>query len=73
MARYPVSISLDEKELKILNRLAKKLHQTRSALLKAALAEYIRKLEFERLRQIGQAWARSKGLFTDDDVFNLVS
>ena len=73
MARHPVSISFDEKELKVLDRLARKLHQTRSAFLKAALTEYIRKYQFKRLREMGQAVARSKGYFTDDDIFGIVS
>jgi len=73
MSRYPVSISFDRKELKELDRLAKKLHQSRSALLKAAFADYLRKLRFENLREAGQALARAKGYFTDEDIFRAVS
>lgn len=73
MGRYPVSISFEEKELQELDRLAKKLHQTRSAFLKAALAAYVRKLRFENLRQMGQMLAESKGYFNDEDIFREVS
>ncbi len=73
MPRHPVSVSFAEKELKELDRFAKKLHQTRSSFLKAALAEYIRKLQFQNLREAGQTIARSKGFFTDEDIFRLVS
>ena len=73
MGRYPVSISFEQSELKQLDGWAKQFHQTRSAFLKAALAEYVRKMEFERLCQIGQALAQRKGYFTDDDVFKSVS
>ena len=73
MGRYPVSISFEKKELRQLDQLARKFHQTRSAFLKGALAEYIRKLEFERLCQMGQALAQSKGYFTDEDIFRVKS
>ncbi|MBI4971919.1 MAG: CopG family transcriptional regulator [Candidatus Omnitrophica bacterium] len=73
MGRYPVSISFEAKELKQLDRLAKLFHQTRSAFLKAALADYVRKLEFERLHQLGSAIAQGKGYFTDEDIFRIVS
>lgn len=73
MGRYPVSISFEEQELKELDRFARKLHQTRSAFLKAALAAYVRKLRFEHLRQMGQAMAQSKGYFNDEDIFREVS
>lgn len=73
MARYPVSISFEKKELRDLDRVAKQYHQSRSAFLKAALVEYLRKLQFERLRLAGQALAQSKGYFTDEDIFRVVS
>ena len=73
MPRYPVSISFEKEELKELDRLAKRLHQTRSAFLKAALADYVRRIRFDRLREAGQALAQSKGYFTDEDIFRAVS
>ena len=73
MPRRPVSISFEDKELRALDRYAKKLHQTRSTFLKAALTAYIGKLEFYRLRQMGQALAQAKGYFTDEDIFRIVS
>ena len=73
MQRRPVSISFSQEELKDLDQLAKKFHQTRSALLKMALQEYIRKFRFARLREMGQVIARSKGFFTDEDIFREVS
>ncbi len=73
MPRHPVSISFSEDELKELDRLAKAFRQTRSALLKAAFSEYMRRLKFKRLREAGQAVARAKGFITDDDIFRTVS
>lgn len=73
MPRYPVSISFEKKELEILDKLAKQLCQTRSAVLKAALAEYIRRLQYDRLCEAGQAYGRSKGFLSDDDIFRIVS
>jgi predicted transcriptional regulator len=73
MARQPVSISLGKEELRELDRLAKKFHQTRSAFLKVALAEYVRKMYFEQLRQMGKPLAQAKGYFTDEDIFRAVS
>ena len=73
MARHPVSISLEPQELKEIDFLAKKFHQTRSAFFKAALADYIRRLQFEQLRQMGRTLAQVKGYFTDEDIFRVVS
>ncbi|OGW79861.1 MAG: hypothetical protein A3G33_02500 [Omnitrophica bacterium RIFCSPLOWO2_12_FULL_44_17] len=73
MARYPVSISFGEAELKELDRLAKKFQQTRSGVLKVALQEYLRKLKFKQLREIGKAVAQGKGYFTDQDIYRDIS
>lgn len=73
MGRYPVSISFERRELLQLDRLARRFHQTRSAFLKAALADYVRKLEFERLRVVGRALAQGKGFTTDEDIFRAIS
>lgn len=73
MARRPVSISFNEEELKGLDQLAKRFHQTRSALLKAALQDYVRKFRFMRLREVGQLAARARGFFTDEDIFREIS
>lgn len=73
MSRKPVSISFNQDELKDLDRLAKQFRQTRSALLKVALQDYVRKMRFARLREVGQAIARSRGFFTDEDIFREVS
>jgi len=73
MGRHPVSISLERRELQEIDRFAKQFHQTRSAFFKVALADYIRRLQFEQLRQVGKALAQAKGFFTDDDIFRVVS
>lgn len=73
MPRQPVSVSLGDKELKVLDRLAHKYHQTRSAFLKIAILEYAKKLEFEELARTGQTLARAKGYFTDEDIFRVIS
>ncbi len=56
-----------------LDQLAKREESNRSEVVSEALRLYLDLKEFERLRAIGVAAARRRGLFTDEDIFKIVS
>ncbi len=71
--RTSVSISLPEKLSKDINKITKENNLTRSQLVKAALEEYLFKYRFKKIRDRLVIKARAKGIYTDEDVFKLLS
>jgi hypothetical protein len=51
----------------------KKEHLNRSDIVREALRQYFSKLEFQRLRKILVPQAEKSSVYSDEDVFNLVS
>lgn len=66
--RLPVSISLPAKLRQSLEEITREMHVSRSALITAALEDYLFKCRFQRVREKLVMKARAKGIFTDEDV-----
>ena len=67
--RSSVSVSLPEELNRRIDKITKETSLTRSELVRAALDEYLFKLHFKKIREKLVLKARSKGIFTDEDVF----
>ncbi len=67
--RSSVSISLPERLNREIEKVLKETSLTRSELVRAALDEYLFKFRFRKIREKLVMKARSKGIFTDEDVF----
>lgn len=71
--RQALSVSLPEGLTRALNRVTKETHLTRSEVVKLALQDFLWNQELEALRRRLVPLARRKGIFTDEDVFRIVS
>lgn len=71
--REVISISASPEELETLDKTAAKEGVTRSRLVRKAIKGYIRTQQLEALRQQGIPLGRSMNVYSDEDVFNLVS
>lgn len=71
--RTSVSVSLPEKLNRDLDKVLKETSLTRSELVRAALDEYLFKLRFRKIRDKMVMKARSKGIYTDEDVYERLS
>ena len=71
--RSSVSVSLPEKLNKEIDKVLRETSLTRSELVRAALDEYLFKLRFRKVRRKLVLKARSKGIFTDEDVYEKLS
>jgi len=71
--RQLLSVSLPEELASSLNRVTKEVHLTRSEVVKLALRDFLVSYELENLRRRLVPKARAKGIFTDEDVFRIVS
>ncbi len=56
-----------------LDRVTKQEGVTRSDLIRESLKRYLFERRFRELRAIGVAKAQERGIFTDEDVFDLIS
>lgn len=73
MKNATVTIRLDPKLQRQLDRLSKRLGRSRSELVRDALRRQIAILRFEETRRELLPLAEAKGIVTDDDVIDLVS
>lgn len=71
--RESVSISLPEDLKTALDEAVSEEGKTRSDLVREALQDYLFVRRFRRLRQELMPYGESKGVYTDEDVFKLVS
>jgi CopG family transcriptional regulator/antitoxin EndoAI len=71
--RETITISLPESIKKKLDRLVRAEHLNRSDVVREALRQYFAVQEFRRLRRAMTAEAEKRGIYTDEDVFRLVS
>ena len=71
--RTSVSVSLPEKLNRDIDKVLKETSLTRSELVRAALDEYLLKFRFRKIREKLVMKARSKGIYTDDDVYERLS
>ncbi len=68
-----LTIRLDDKMDKALDRLAKTTGRTKSELAREALARELAVARFRELRRRTLPFAEAQGLLTDEDVFEAVS
>lgn len=68
-----VTIRLDTKRQRELDRLCKQLGRSRSEVVRDALLRQIALLRFERSRRAILPLAEAQGILTDEDVFRIVS
>jgi len=68
-----LTIRLDDKLDKALDRLAKTTGRTKSELAREALAREVAVARFRELRRRTLPFAEAQGLLTDEDVFEAVS
>jgi len=71
--RKAITVSLPEPMARELERITKKDGVSRSEIMRESLRDYLWRREFEELRRRMVARARAQGVFTDEDVFELVS
>lgn len=71
--RESISISLPEEIKAELDRLSQARGVSRSDTVREALQEYLFVQKFRSLRAKMLPFAEAEGVFTDDDVFRLVS
>lgn len=71
--RQTISISLPDTLKKKLDQAAKKEHASRSDIVREALREHFAVQEFRRLRGLMLSEAEKKGIYSDEDVFRLIS
>ena len=73
MKNATVTIRLDPKLQRQLDRLSKRLGRSRSELVRDALRRQIAILRFEEARRELLPLAEARGIVTDEDVIDLVS
>ncbi len=71
--RATITISLPKGTKQKLDSFVKKEGLNRSDIVREALRQYLFQNEFERLRRIAIPKAQEQGIFTDEDVFKIVS
>jgi predicted transcriptional regulator len=73
MKTAAVTIRLDPKLQRELDRLCRQLGRSRSEVVRDALRRQIALLRFEQSRRSLLPLAESRGILTDEDVFQIVS
>lgn len=68
-----ISVNLPSKMKAQLNRWAKKEQQKKSEIIRDALRRYFAQRDFHELRARMVPHAQKMGIYTDEDVFKLVS
>ena len=71
--RETITISLPESFKKKLDGIVKEEHLNRSDVVREALRQYFSVRDFNKLRGVMTAEAEKQGIFTDEDVFNIIS
>ncbi len=56
-----------------LNRMARKNHLRKSDIVRSALSRFMARQQFQAIREELVAEAQNKGIYTDEDIFKLVS
>jgi predicted transcriptional regulator len=68
-----LTIKLPTKMKSELNQIAKKTHLRKSDIVRDAVGRSIARLQFQSIREQLIPEAQSKGIYTDEDIFKLVS
>lgn len=73
MKASTVTVRLDAKIQRELDRLSRQLGRSRSDIVRDAVRRQVALLRFERSRRALLPLAEARGVLTDEDVFRLVS
>jgi predicted transcriptional regulator len=73
MKTATVTIRLDAKLQRDLDRLSRQLGRSRSDLVRDAVRRQVALLRFEQIRRTLLPLAEAQGILTDEDVFKIVS
>lgn len=73
MKTSTVTIRLDAKIQRELDRLSRRLGRSRSDIVRDAVRRQVALLRFERSRRALLPLAEAQGILTDEDVFRIVS
>lgn len=73
MKTSTVTIRLDAKLQRDLDRLSRRLGRSRSELVRDAVRRQVALLRFEEARRMLLPLAEAQGILTDEDVFRIVS
>ena len=73
MKAATVTIRLDAKVQRELDRLSRQLGRSRSDIVRDAVGRQVALLRFERSRRALMPYAEAQGVLTDEDVFRDVS
>jgi predicted transcriptional regulator len=73
MKSSTVTIRLDAKMQRDLDRLSRQLGRSRSDIVRDAVRRQVALLRFERTRRALLPLAEAQGILTDEDVFRIVS
>ncbi len=73
MKTSAVTIRLDAKTQKLLDKVCKETGRTRSDVLRDALRRQLTIIRFEQLRRQAMPFAEAAGFLTDEDVFKAIS
>lgn len=73
MKASTITVRLDAKIQRELNRLSRQLGRSRSDIVRDAVRRQVALLQFERTRRALLPLAEAQGILTDEDVFRLVS
>ncbi len=68
--REILSISIGSKLKKKINTAAKKYKTTKSDIVINAVEKYLTTIEFQGVREKLMPYAKKKGYFTDEDIYN---
>lgn len=71
--RENISVSLPESLKGELDRLTESAQVSRSDIIREALRAYLFAYRFRELRQSLSPYAEAQGIYTDEDVFRIVS
>jgi len=73
MKASTVTVRLDAKIQRELDRLSRQLGRSRSDIIRDAVRRQVALLRFERSRRMLLPLAEARGILTDEDVFRIVS
>jgi len=73
MKASTVTVRLDAKVQRELDRLSRQLGRSRSDIIRDAVRRQVALLRFERSRRMLLPLAEAQGILTDEDVFRIVS
>jgi len=67
-----ITVRLEESMIPILDEVAKRTNRTRSEIIRDALQRHLWLERFEHLRKRAMPYAEAVGIYTDEDVLEIV-